>query len=155
MNNAIRYMLEYLGLSEGTPTVGCDECPEWPGLPRVKRLALLWMLYVLTGMWWLCGRGSFDVTSMIRCGPCNSRRGGVGGSRHLYGDPPGKPFAAVDVVPDEAMASSARAMAIDDPHGLCNKIRETTGWPGGIGLIIYASGRWHLDIRQADYVEVK
>ena len=165
----VEHYLSLLGETDDAPTRGeSTDVPQWHEWDEYRLLVLAWVLFAWLTLLELVG-DTASITSMRRFPGSNLRRGGTPGSRHLYQDDEtghsierngshvegiqGRPFGAVDGRLDNASSIAwLRQHAQWVPH----YIRAVTGWPHGVGVIIYRSGAIHLDLRATpDYVEVK
>ena len=156
MNRVIEVMMFFLGLNSASP--GCS-APAWEEWPEKRKLRLMWVLVIAGYFIRLYGIREFTVTSLYRPEPCNTDRGGAPGSKHRFGEEAneyslvdGDDYAAIDIDIPDSVVAEVRENARDMPDIL----RELTGWLGGIGFIVYPSGRVHIDIRRyPDWVDVR
>lgn len=147
-------MLELLGWDADAPTVRCPDDPSWTEA-STREIAYMGMLllgwYTVTVRF---GLGTWTVTSMLRRQACNDRRGGVPQSLHRESDAMTREGAALDADPiRDSDAETVRSRA-DEIPGI---LRSATGWHTGVGVIVYPSGRIHLDVRprENDFVDVR
>lgn len=156
-------MLRPLGYTWNVLNIGCEsECahPRRWDAKRLYQYALLTLVIQLVSN---IAQAYPSLTSMFRCPPCNDRRGGVKGSRHLAETGQGKAYSAGDLqwkTTGPVSKLLPYLQKYDDRHTYLGKlVRDwfaSMGLPSdiGIGVIIYGR-RIHLDIRTYDYVEIK
>lgn len=156
---ALRSILSYIDLTLDDLLVGCeDECDgprHWPLALAYRYLLVSVVLYAVVEIVGVLGW----LTSGYRCEPCNSRRGGVSGSRHKGGFEGGEPHAAVDYQWDDSAPVYALLEWVQANGGaaaLGDLLRRWTGLNVGVGLIFYSGARRiHLDVREGDYLDVQ
>lgn len=147
--------LDVLGEPDDAPTKRCGECPPWRDLSQDKKIRIVYVLRAVWALRYLARPESATITSMVRCGPCNARRGGVSGSRHLYGESPGRPYGAADDDLDAAAMGRLRQYAHAGGDGILDWIAGAIGWPYGVGLILYGRRHVHLDLRERHYLSIR
>lgn len=150
--------LHRLNLGIRTPSAGSeDDQPPWWEWPPWQQQILHWVLRGYGAAVQLYQPEEHNISSMARLGVQNDLRGGARHSRHLYTGPNrwgerGEPWGAGDFQWDTPAMQRLRA----DAHNAPNQIRDLTGWPGGVGLIVYGLRTAHLDFREfPDFVDLQ
>lgn len=144
LQHSIMALIEAVGGDpHWSPTAGReDRCPPWWTWDQWRQVTLWWVLSALLVLQETIGaKGEGEITSMYRC---DGDPDGARQSRHYYMDGVGKPFGAVDWVPPSRTVDWLRDHHADVP----DIIRAYTGWTEGVGLLVYPSGKVHLDLRR-------
>lgn len=144
--------LQAMRLRESDLIIGsrgsCEPAEQWP---PSRRLVAAWVLTAAAWTLYAVGATTWTVTSVYRCPQENEPRGGEPRSRHLYGAGPGLPFGAIDIALPSSSMARLRSVALQIP----GYIRRATGWPYGVGLIVYENSI-HLDLRERpDFVQIQ
>lgn len=141
-------------LLAGNDGGACEHPVDWPVGRLTRALAAL---SAVEAVIYIAGEIP-DVGGAYRCEPENRRRGGADRSRHLYGDEPGREYAAYDL--DWSSPAFERLEEWLETHGVDELERWVSAWLGvqvGVGVILYRDSlRSHVDIRRRpSYYEVQ